>query len=350
MIKRLVVKVGTGVITTSQGTLDHAIMRSLVAQLSTLRSQGVDVVLVSSGAVSAGRETLHGTLGASPADKQAAAAVGQVVLVGAYTKLFQKVSLPCGQVLVTKEDFRDRSHYLNMRTCFEHMLKNGIVPIVNENDVVATSELLFTDNDELAGLVASQLNADAVIILSSVAGVLVDGEVVAKVTSEQIAGLKKHVTPQKSAFGRGGMLTKFTVALKLAREGIATYIADGRGEHIIERIVSGEHLGTLFVPDKRTQHVKRRVAHSDGLAKGIIVINLGAEVILRDTSAVASLLPIGIVRVEGTFEKGDVVEIRNEKNKRVGYGIARYNAARARDVVAVRGAPAFIHYNYLFIE
>jgi glutamate 5-kinase len=354
MNTRYVIKVGTGVITTTDGMLDTDVLSSLCAQIAALRRRHIDVVLVSSGAVGAGRSQLVGGSVSLPADKQVAAAVGQVTLMSSYAELFGHHGITCAQVLVTKADFRDRTHYLNMRTCFENLLVNGVVPVVNENDVVATSELLFTDNDELAGLVAAQLNVNGVILLTSVAGVLAPNElgeltVVPTLTLLDVAGMKKHILPTKTAFGRGGMLTKFGVAHKLALLGIPTHIACGRDADILAAIADGKRVGTVFEPAKRAPHVKRRVAHSEGLTKGTVYINEGAEHALRSSERVASLLPVGIIGIDGLFQKGDVIEIRNEHDERVGYGLARYGSEHARSMIGVRGGRALVHYNYLFV-
>ena len=181
----------------------------------------------------AGRGIIKPNITDLSAEKQVLSAVGQVSLMSANAEVFAKHKQICAQVLATKEDFRDKTHYFNMRTCFENLLASNVVPIVNENDVVATTELLFTDNDELAGLVAAQINAEAAIILTSVDGFLStnaktgETKVVSEINHRDITKYQAHILPDKTEFGRGGMLTKFSVAKKLTRQGIAVHIASG---------------------------------------------------------------------------------------------------------------------------
>lgn len=247
-MKRVVIKVGTKVITRDSGELNVAIMRHLVRQIVDARKSGLEVVLVTSGAVGAGRSLLPAKRPAYVPEKQVHAAVGQVKLMNIYSKLFEKQKLLCAQVLVTKEDFRDREHYLNMKNCFKALLASGVVPVVNENDVTATTELLFTDNDELAGLVAEQLGADALIILTNTDGVLdANKKVISEVRGANAARVEASISPTTNTFGRGGMLTKYRIARKLARQGIAVVIANGKRKNIIKSLLAGRPLGTRFI-------------------------------------------------------------------------------------------------------
>ncbi len=355
MYERVVVKVGTQVLSTGKGELDLRVLKGLVAQIAEARSSGVEVVLVSSGAVGAGRSSLRPAHPRATENKQVLAAVGQVRLMGAYAEAFAAHGELCAQVLATKEDFRDKRHYLNMRTCFEQLLASGVVPVVNENDVVATTELLFTDNDELAGLVASQIDADAVIIFTSVEGLLAGdprdprAEVVPEVTLAELASRQKHVAPSKTAFGRGGMLTKFAVAKKLMTQGIAVHLARGTRARVLRDILEGKGTGTRFVPERRSSAHKRRLAYSEGLSKGAIIVNAGAEALLRSNERVMSVLPIGVVGVVGQFEKGDIIEVLGADKRPLGFGVAQYSAARARELKGVKRARPVIHYDHLFI-
>jgi len=253
MHKRIVVKIGTGVISKENGKINERVIKHIVEETTRLRRKKIEVVLVTSGAVGTGRGLFalknrpDSTIG-----KQAYAAVGQVKLMGMYAEHFAKNNIICAQVLATKEDFRDKEHYLNMKNCLENLLRNNVVPVVNENDVVAISELVFTDNDELAGLVASQLNADAVIILTGVDGVLADSRVIREIGFAQIASFRKYITKDKSSFGRGGMRTKFDIAKKLSAQGITTHIANGhRRSVIVDIIIRGMPVGTKFLPRKK---------------------------------------------------------------------------------------------------
>jgi len=254
MYKRIIIKIGTKVLSTKEGRLDVALMKRLVEEVVAQKKSGTEVVLVTSGAMGAGRGLITPTMRDETARKQVLAAVGQVQLMSTYAELFKKHGELCAQVLVTKEDFRDRTHYLNMRNCFENLLTSGVIPVANENDVVATTELLFTDNDELAGLIASELNADAVILLTSAKGFIAGdpsdkkAKVIAEINCAGHDTCEKYIAPEKTSFGRGGMLTKFTIAKKLALQGITVHIADGKRRHVLSDILSGKAVGTKFLP------------------------------------------------------------------------------------------------------
>jgi len=271
-----------------------------------------------------------------------------VGLMTLYERLFQTRALHCAQVLVTKGDFRDKQHYANMKQCFENLLRENIVPVVNENDAISISKLGFTDNDELAGLIAAQLDADAVLFLTSVDGVMQGGAVVPEIREEDTASFERHVSDTKSAGGRGGMLTKFGIARKLMAQGIPVHIVNGTREGILIEIIDGKQAGTRFVPTKKASAIKRRLAYSEGLAVGAVYVDAGAEKILLSKKS-ASLLPVGIKKIEGEFKKGDTIEIRNEANKKLGFGVAQYDASEAVALIGKKGARALIHYNYLTI-
>ncbi len=251
----MIIKIGTKVLSKADGRIEEAILESLVAQIVDLRKGGAEVVLVTSGAVSCGRGLLK-ILNEEEtvADKQVFAAVGQIRLMETYAKLFQKYEYACAQVLVTKEDFRDGEHSENMDRCFLNLLQRNVIPIVNENDVVAIQELIFTDNDELAGLIAERLKADALIILTSVHGVLNGNpsdpcsKTIPEIRYESILEAEAHVTVEKTDVGRGGMLTKFAIAKKLMELGIAVYIAHGKDEGVLRKVLSGDALCTKFIP------------------------------------------------------------------------------------------------------
>ncbi len=351
---RIVVKVGTNVLTTDKGLLDDGVMASLVGQIAEIRKTGVDVIVVSSGAMSAGRAKVNPArkLG-NVAARQVLAAVGQVELMHRYSTLFAKQELICAQVLATKEDFRDRQHYLNMRDCFTALLLEGIVPVVNENDVVSVSELMFTDNDELAALIASMVNADALILLTSVDGIQITDEktgatsVLRTVHSE--SDWKNHLRAETSSFGRGGMQTKCRNAQKLSGLGITTHIAKGTEPNILRKLLEGKEHGTVFPAKKSASSVKRWVAEKEGSEKGVVTINAGAKDILASQSKAVSLLPIGIITIDGEFSKGDVVRICDEGGKDVGLGIAQYAAAAAREAMGKKGQKALVHYDYLYL-
>jgi len=355
MYKRVIVKIGSGVIS-KEGRFDAQVVEHIVEQIVSLNKIGVEIVLITSGAVATGRGILKlNDKADSIVQKQVFASVGQVKLMSFYADIFGKHGYTCAQVLVTKEDFRDRQHYLNMKNCLENLLQDNVIPVVNENDVIAITELIFTDNDELAGLIASQLNADAVIILTSVDGVL-DGnpndpksQVISEIDFAKSPSFEKHITNDKSASGRGGMHTKFGIAKKLAAQGITTHIASGKRQNTIVDLVEGKSVGTKFVPHRKLSATKRRLAYSAGLSKGVVYVNKCAEDILLSKKAI-SLLPVGIVKVEGVFEKGDVIEIKNEAKKKLGFGIAQYDSQKATDSIGKKKIRALIHCDYMFLE
>ncbi|TSD05339.1 MAG: glutamate 5-kinase [Parcubacteria group bacterium Greene0714_7] len=352
MYKRIVIKIGTGVIT-EHDCLEESVVRDLVRQVVALRERGIETVIVSSGAVATGRSLLSSLSGSEDgAHRQVYAAVGQIGLMSLYSKIFSEHRYASAQVLVTKEDFRDKNHYASMKRCFENLLRERIVPIVNENDVIARHELSFSDNDELAGLVASQINADLVVMLSSVDGILegvgTAGPVIAEVTPENAESLALHVTEAKSVGGRGGMKRKFEIAKRLMAQGIEVFVGNGRERDVLIAVVEGDLLGTRFIPDRKLSAIKRRLSNSEGLSAGAAYVDARAEEVLLSGGFV-SLLPVGITKIEGNFKKGDVIEIRNSAKKKIGSGIAQYDATKAVENCGKKGAKALVHYDYLFI-
>ena len=351
--KKIVVKVGTNVITGRNGKLDPEILDSLTRQIAELNAEGVEVILVSSGAVGAGRGmvTLSGNM--SPVEtRQVLAATGQIRLINAYSDRFERHNMLSAQILVTKGDFRDRQHYLNMRTCFSALLQQKIIPIVNENDAVAVTELMFTDNDELSGLIASMMQVDAHIILSNVDGLFdmqSEKKQVIREVDPTATDFSQYIRPGKSEFGRGGMLTKCNIAHKLSQLGITVHIANGMQPGILQSIISGEPVGTRFLPQKPKHGRKVWIAHSEGLEKGGVVINQGAIAALTSNEHASSLLPVGITAVEGPFSKGDVIRICAEDGTVIGYGMACYNDEVTRSLIGQKGQKPVIHYDYLYI-
>jgi glutamate 5-kinase len=251
MYNSLVIKVGTNVLTRADGRLDVTNISHLVDQIAALKKSGVSLVLVSSGAVGAGMELLPSLVTEDEvARRQVFSATGQVRLMELYRQLFAGHDLVCAQVLATKGDFRDQLHYDNMYNCFRGLLRDQIVPVVNENDVVSVTELMFTDNDELAGLVARMLRVDALVILSSVDG-LYDGppggkgsELVRLVAATD-GSVMDYVQEKKTSRGRGGMATKLKIAAKTAREGIPVFLGNGRKLDILRSVSEENWPGTL---------------------------------------------------------------------------------------------------------
>lgn len=355
LYRKIVVKVGTNVITNRQGELDLRILSQLADQIAALRERGTEVLLVSSGAMGAGRAIVELPDDLGPvAARQVLSSTGQVRLINTYAELFSKHGHHTAQILVTKSDFRDRLHYLNIRTCLSALLEQRIIPVINENDAVSVTGLMFTDNDELSGLIASMMHVDAHIILSHVDGLF---DMTASETNPRIIRtvdtstrhFHQYIRPGKSEFGRGGMLTKCHIAQKLTRFGITVHIANGRTPGVLLDILEGRETGTRFIAQKPVYGRKRWIAHSEGLEKGAVVVNSGAEEALRSLERANSLLPVGIESVTGTFFKGDIIKICSETGEAIGYGMAQYGSERTRQLVGKKGEKPLIHYDYLYI-
>ncbi|RPH98553.1 MAG: glutamate 5-kinase [Lysobacterales bacterium] len=357
MTQRIVVKIGSQVLCDKQGALNREVMASLVLQVAGLAREGRQLLLVSSGAVAAGSGIAGSRLEriADPvARRQVLAATGQVRLMETYRALFEQHGLTVAQVLASKSDFQTRRHYLNMRGCIEALLGAGIVPIVNENDVVSITELMFTDNDELAGLLAGMVNADLLCLLSTVPGVF-DGDPDDSATrcietwDPERHQLEDIVQRGTSALGRGGMHSKLAIALKAARLGTEVVIADGTDPDVLLKVVNAQSAGTRFPAQGEASSAKRWLASADGHATGAVTVNAGAETALLDRSRLASLLPVGVEDVEGSFSAGDVIRIRNAAGKVLGCGRARYDHEEARRLMGQRGQKPLIHYDYLYL-
>jgi len=356
--QKIAVKVGSNVLTRSDGTLNVTRMSALVDQIADLRKHGISVVLISSGAVAAGRSEIKPDkkLDAVSA-RQIYSAVGQAKLINRYYELFREHQIPCGQVLTTKDNFGSRQLYLNQKNCMEAMLRNGALPIVNENDTVSVTELMFTDNDELSGLIAAMLDMDALVILSNVDGVY-DGDPasddshVIREISDFRQDLQSIIQVGKSQFGRGGMLTKCRIAQKVADEGIAVFIANGLRDNILPEILKKNSpvICTRFAPSpKPVSNVKKWIAHSEGFAKGEVHVNAGAREALQQPKA-TSILCVGVTRITGDFEKDDIVKIIDNEGVQIGVGCAGYNSGDARERIGKRADKPLVHYDYLYLE
>ncbi len=358
--KKVVVKIGSNVLTHANGHLDTTRLSSLVDQIVELQGAGIKVIVVSSGAVAAGRSEIsqHGRRLDSVSERQLFSAVGQVKLINKYYSLFHDHGVVCGQVLTTKEAFSSRTHYLNQQNCMRTMLESGVVPIVNENDTISITELMFTDNDELSGLVATMMGADALIVLSNIDGIydgdpaLPTSKVIREVDS-QSGDLSEFISTSKSQFGRGGMLTKSRISSKVADEGIEVIVANGRRADILPQLLLGEAddiVATRFKPaTKGVSGIKRWIAHSDGFAKGRLIIDDNALKALLSPVA-TSLLPVGVVRVEGDFEKHDIVKVESTTGQTIAIGRISVDSVEAKANAGVRGLKPIIHYDYLYIE
>ena len=341
--KRVVIKLGTTTVTESQGELSVERMQPIVQAIATLHTSRRQVVLVSSGAVGLGR----GWLGLHPsrlkdmATKQACAAVGQSLLMEAYKRLFAAHDVKIAQVLLTEEDFRNWQRYSNLRRTMEKLIGFGVVPIVNENDTVSTAELetlgdgsrsaAFSDNDRLAALVMSGLEADALILLTNVDGLLSTETSSKQIRTgstrrPQVIPLIRKVTPELRALasgptesGRGGMVTKLEAAEIAMNCGGVAVIANGGRAETLSRIFAGEPEGTVFLPSIRMRGKRRWLAYAAGV-RGRVIVDAGAQRAV--TRGKASLLSSGLVRVEKPFGPMDVVSIANVEGKEFARGIA----------------------------
>ena len=330
---RIVVKLGTGVLTDSRKQPDLAQMEQLVAQMAAQRQAEREIVLVTSGAVGAGMGALgYETRPANLAERQACAAVGQSRLMATYEKLFSKFGLIVGQVLLTHEDLEHHERHLNARNTLVTLLDRGVVPIINENDAVSITELKFGDNDKLSALVASLLPADLLVILTTVEGVLENfGKVNAKLISviEQIdAAIEEMAGGTTSATAVGGMKSKIEAAKIVVRSGVPLVIASGQKKDTLARIVAGEDEGTLFVAQPTKLQGRKRWIAFFHHPKGALFVDDGAKVALREKGK--SLLPPGVARCEGNFISGDVIRICDLDGTEFARGIARFDSETVR--------------------
>lgn len=357
IFKKIVVKVGSNVLTREDGMLNISRMAHIVEQIAQLKKEGVQVILVTSGAVAAGRAEVEPLRKLDPvSSRQLWSAVGQVKLINRYADLFQEQGVTCAQVLTTKENFSDRLHYLNMRNCMQTLLENDVVPVVNENDTISVTELMFTDNDELSGLIASMMDVEALILLSNVDGVYTaapeqEGSELIRTIHPNRSAEGINISTKKSNFGRGGMLTKYHIAAKLAGQGISVFIANGFKENILPSILQNrkDTPFTHFIPSsKKSSGVRKWLSHSDDFARGEVVINEGARLALLSDRAV-SLLMIGITSVSGYFKDGDIVRIKDAEGILLGLGKTSFSSEETESEKGGKRTKPFIHYDYLYL-
>jgi len=340
---RVVVKLGTSLLTDGSSHLSPEVMADLVAQIARLQGQGRQVLVVSSGAIGAGRSKLGLTRKVMGIPyRQVLAAVGQGRLMNIYEELFDEHGITVAQALLTRTDLSDRAGYLNARNTLLALLDLGVVPIVNENDVVAIDEIeqaKFGDNDTLSAMVANLIDADLLLILSDI-----DGLYTADPRRHQAARFIRQVeridarieelaSGTAGTAGTGGMVTKIDAARLAMASGVTMVIADGRVPDIIPRLASGEEIGTRFLPTTSRLESRKRWMLSGLSTRGRLVVDSGAALALRRHHR--SLLAAGIERTEGDFRRGDIVDIMDPQGARIGCGISNYSAA---DVAVLRGA------------
>lgn len=339
--QRIVIKIGTSTLTRASGQLNHEFLSELVRQVAHEYKKGKEILIVTSGAVGAGLGKLNLTKKpTSLPERQAVAAIGQGLLMEVYEELFAVHGITVAQILLTRDDMNNRRRYLNARNTLLQLITGyKAVPIINENDTVATEELelRFGDNDTLSALVASLVGADLLVILSDVGG-LYTGDprrekdvslipVVKEITHE----IQAMAGQAGTVFGTGGMQTKIEAARIVTRSGIAMILASGEEPRVIERILAGEELGTIFLPAQETLLGRKRWIAFAGQPRGEIVIDHGAVEAL--VTHKKSLLPSGVVDVKGRFELGDLVRIVDEENREVARGLSNFSADEIRKIM-----------------
>jgi len=338
--RRLVVKLGSNLLTDRRGQLDVRFLRRMVGELADLHAQGRDLVVVSSGAVAAGRPAFASL--ASRHDipaRQMLAAVGQVRLMGAYARLFGRRGITVGQALLARSDIAERQGYLNARLALLGLLERRMIPIINENDVVAIDELKFGDNDNLAAVVAGLVDADLLVILTDIDGLYTadprrdpTATLIAQVTTLD-ASVERLAGGAGSAHGTGGMLTKVQAARVSARAGIPMIIANGRRPGVVGRAAAGEPVGTLFSASQDRPDARRRWLAARVGARGAVRVDAGAAQAIAQGGK--SLLAAGVTDVEGRFGRGDPIDVRAAGGATIAAGLTNYASA---DLQRIRGA------------
>jgi glutamate 5-kinase len=342
LYRRIIVKLGTSLVTGGTDHLDPEIMSGLVYQMAKLHSKGVEILVVSSGAIAAGRYKLgHFRDHRGIPYKQVLASIGQGQLMNIYDQLFSESGITVAQALLSKSDLTDRAGYLNARNTLLALLELKVICIVNENDVVAIDEIKeekFGDNDNLSAMVANLVDADLLLILSDIAGLYTadphrdpSARLIQQVDKIDI-GITEIVQGTAGTLGTGGMQTKIEAARLATSSGVAVVIADGRESDVITRITAGEKIGTLFSPVTESLESRKRWMMSGLSTRGKLIVDAGAVEALKKQNR--SLLAAGIIRTEGKFQRGDIVNICDPEGNHIGCGITNYNAP---DITAIKG-------------
>jgi glutamate 5-kinase len=337
--KRIVVKVGSGTLTEA-GRVRPRVVGDLARQVAALLGAGKEVVVVSSGAIAIGSHTLGWSQpGRTIPEKQAAAAVGQIGLSDLWRKALRKRGREAAQILVTRAGLEDREGFLNARNTLAKLLELGVIPVVNENDTVATEEIRFGDNDNLSATIVNLVGAELLVILTDVDGLHRAPPEAGKPLPplygvvDDVADVESAAGGSGSAFGRGGMVTKLEAARSAARSGAATVLCRGRAKDVLLRVAAGEPLGTLFRAGSKLASKKHRIAFT-AKPRGTLVLDDGAVRALTERGR--SLLPAGIVGVEGRFQRGDPVACADAEGREFARGLAAYSA---EEVARIRGLP-----------
>ncbi len=333
--KRIVIKCGSAVVTDNSGKLDEKVIEKLAQSISLFVNKGYKITVVTSGAVACG----VGEFGREPKnlrEKQAYASVGQIILMESYKKAFQQFNKKVAQLLLTHDDFKNRKRFLNIKENIETLLSLNVIPIVNENDSIVINEIKFGDNDQLSALFAGLFNADLLLLLTDIDG-FYNGNPRDNSCCELISSVEKvdenimklaHTT--KSRLGSGGMLSKLNAADKATSLGIPVIIANGKIEGIVDKVLSGEQYGTFFYPKKEKLKSKKFWIFYSAKSKGELIIDDGA--VKAITKKGKSLLPVGIVEVNGKFEEGDIVKCIDKNGKFIAKGITYYSSEDIRKI------------------
>jgi len=351
-IKRVVLKIGASVIIDSDGELDKSLLKGIVGQISSLKKNGIEFVLVTSGAIASGIHLLD--LSCRPnslASLSASAATGQIGLMQNYSYAFKDHGLHCAQILLTWDDFNDRTRCINAKNTLLKLLEYGVIPVINENDTVAVDEIKFGDNDKLSALVASILGADLLVIFSDVDGLYrwegKNKQVIREVSDikEEIESLAKDTTRKNTSVG--GMKTKLEAAKIAMKAGIPCIIANGKSKNTLEGILNGEEVGTIFIPRTQALLAKKRWLAFGTKHKGKIYVDDGAKEALTDKGK--SLLSVGVIRAEGKFLAKDVVLVVDREGKEFAKGRVNFSQVELQKIKGIRTNKEVIHRNDLVL-
>ena len=343
-IKRIVVKVGTSTLTAGSPRLSLPHITSLAQQIAGVMDRGCQVALVSSGAIAAGREHLDfPELPKSIPGKQMLAAVGQPRLMNVYEQLFGIFNRQVAQVLLTREDISDRKRYLNARNTLEALLDQDVVPVINENDTIATEEIRIGDNDMLSALVANLIEADLLVLLTDQQGLFTadpqrdkSAELIQEINTPDIPEFVWEAAGgSRNGLGTGGMLTKLEAADIARRSGTRVVITQGDLPHVLDRLVDGERVGTCFLPTADKLESRKRFMLAGAMPRASIRIDTGAVEALHSGG---SLLPVGIISTQGEFERGDIVRIKDAGGRDCAIGLVNYTAV---DIQKIKGRKSY---------
>ncbi len=349
--KRIVVKVGTSTLTHSTGKLNFQRIEKLIRELADLANSGKEIILVTSGAVGAGMDRLG--LKEKPKtipEKQAAAAVGQSILMHVYGKIFGEYGQVVAQVLLTREDSVNRKRFANSRNTLLTLLAMGVIPIINENDVVAVDELKIGDNDTLSAMVSSIVEADLLIILSDVEGVYSANPqtnpdaVLFTEIGDITPAIEELAGGPGTQRGTGGMYTKIQAAKIAVNSSVVMVIASGAQDGVIRRVLSGENVGTLFVPKNSRLHIRKRWLAFGARLRGSVTVDKGCEQAMIASGS--SLLPAGILTVEGEFEQGNTISIFTIERREIARGLSNYSAEEVRKIAGAKSGEIAQHLGY----